>query len=100
MATNTPAKHPNVARFLVGTGEIPFSFDGIVTVIGFKVQAALATAIRMSFEAGGTLSGDNYWTIKSGHVYEQTDINWTPPENALYFRLAQGSSTVEVEYWG
>lgn len=101
MATNTPAKRPNVKRVTVGTGaEVPFSFDGVVSVIAFHVQTYNAVAVLMSFEAGGTASTDNYWTIKSGYTYIERDINWTPDENGLYFLSTSGEVVVEVTYWG
>jgi len=102
MGTNTPAKHPNVKRVTVtAAAEVPFSFDGVPTVIGFKVQVYTdQVAVLMGFEPGSTVSIDNYWTIKAGQVYEESDINWTPDQYGLYFLSASGTIIVEVTYWG
>lgn len=104
MATNTPAKVPNVLRLTVGTGaEVPITFHGVPTVIGFSIQCIDAIALWITWTPGGTYSADNYWTLKSGDVYSEQDINWTPPEEAMYVRIPvspNGDSTVEVIYWG
>lgn len=101
IATNPAAKKPNCKRVTVGAAtEVPFSFDGVVSIIGFQVQAYQAVNLLMSFEAGGTASPDNYFTVKSGTVYIERDINWTPDEDALFFLSASGEITVEVIYWG
>lgn len=102
MATNTPAKRPNVKRVTVGAAvEVPFSFDGVVSVIGFTVHVyETNTNLRIAFEAGGTASPDNYFTLHAGDEYIERDINWTPDEDALFFLSASGEITVEVIYWG
>jgi len=103
MATNTPAKIPNILRFTVGIGdEVPITFPGARTIIGFSIQTIEEIALRCSFDPGGTYSADNFWTLKSGAVWNERDINWTPEENAIYVRIPtspNGDATVEVMYW-
>lgn len=99
MATNTPGKKPNVRRMSVPAAtETQFNFEGIVAVINFKVQTVESVNVRLAFDPGGTFSADNYWTIKSGTVYDERDINWTHGEQ-LYLRSEGTTVTVEVTYW-
>lgn len=99
MATNTPGKKPNVRRISVpAASEAQFNFEGIVAVINFKVQAVTGVNMRLSFDPGGTFSTDNYWTVKSGTVYEERDINWTHGEQ-LYLRSEGADLIAEIVYW-
>ena len=99
MATNTPAKKPNVKRISVPAAtEEQFDFEGIVAVISFTLQAVESVNVRLSFDPGGTFSTDNYWTLKSGAIHSQHDINWTHAEN-LYLRSEGITTIVEVIYW-
>jgi len=102
MATNTPAKHPDIQRVPVGAAlETPFSFDGVPTAIGFHIQTVDDQVdLYISLVSGGTFSPDNFYTLKAGFVMVQRDINWTPDINALYLRSAAGDIIVEVWYWG
>lgn len=101
MATNPAAKRPNCKRVAVGAAtEVPFSFDGVVSIISFTVQVYESVNLLISFEAGGTASADNYFTLRAGQAYSEQDINWTPDTNALFFLSAAGNITVEVIYWG
>lgn len=103
MSTNVPAKIPNVIRLAVAVGsETPVTFHGATTIISLMVQCLDDVAMRVSFEPGGTFSTDNFWTIKSGHVWSQDDINWTGDAPQLYVRIPaspNGDSIVEVMYW-
>lgn len=101
MATNPAAKIPDIMRLAVAPGaETPVVFPGTVTLIDWMVQAEEASGTYVSYEAGGTFSPDNYWTLKANGIWYQQDMNWTPPENAMYLR-AQGANpiTVEIMYW-
>lgn len=99
MATNTPAKQPNIKRYTVGNAiEVQIDFEGVVGLVGFSVQAVDAVNIRYSFDPGGTFSTDNYWTLKSGDVWNERDINWVHAQN-LYVRSEGAATTVEVLYW-
>jgi len=100
MATNPPAKRPDIQRVLVGAGaETPFSFDGVPTVIGFTIQAIDDAPLYIGLIPLSTFSADNFYTLKSGYVMIHRDINWTPPGVGLYLR-STGDITVEVWYWG
>ena len=104
MATNTPARIPNIIRLVVAVGaETPVTFHGVVSIIDFSLQCLDDVDIRISFDEGGTFSPDNYFTLKSGNIWYQQDINWTPPENAMWVRIPvspNGDSVVEIIYWG
>jgi len=104
MATNTPAKIPNVIRLAVAVAsETPVTFHGAVSIIALRVQCVDAIALRVSFDEGGTFSTDNFWTIKSGAVWRQDDINWTVDNPAMWVRIPvspNGDSIVEIIYWG
>ena len=101
MATNTPAKRPDIIRFSVGAAaETALSFHGVPTVIGFHIQAVDSQAIYIGLTPGSTFSPDNYYTLKSTYVMIHRDINWTPAEEALYLRSSSGTVTVEIWYWG
>lgn len=100
MGTNTPAKIPDIIRLAVtGGAETPLTFPGAVSIIDFTLQALEASGTYVSFHEGGTFSPDNYFTLKSGNILYQQDINWTPPENAMWLRSAGGVATIEVIYW-
>ena len=101
MATNTPAKRPDIQRVDVAAGaETPLTFDGVPTLIGFTLQALEDVNLYCSFVPGGTFSADNYYTLKAGYIWNERDINWTPDEEALYLRSAAGAITAEIIYWG
>lgn len=102
MATNTPAKRPDIQRVPVGAGaETLFSFDGVPTVIGFHIQTVDDQVdLRVGLTPLSTFSPDNYYTLKGGFVLIHRDINWTPDINALYLRSEVGDIIVEVWYWG
>lgn len=101
MGTNVPAKHPNMKRVAVTAGaETAITFDGVPTLINFVLQVVESVALYISFDSGGTFSTDNYFTLKSGATWNEQDINWTPPANAMYVRSASGNITVELIYWG
>ena len=100
MATNTPAKRPDIIRLAVAAAaETPVTFHGIPTLIGLLIQTIGDAVLYISLEPGGTFSADNYYTLKSGYVMIHRDINWTPPEEALYLRSTE-SVTAEIWYWG
>lgn len=100
MSTQPPGKRPDIKRVTVGAAEIPFSFDGVVSVVNFIVQAVGDVAVRVGLTVGSTASADNYWTLKSGATLRFDDVNYTPDTDGLYF-LSEGAETVvEVFYWG
>lgn len=100
MATNTPAKQPNIKRYTCPAAtEETIDFEGIVAVIGFSLQAVDNVNVRVSFDPGGTFSADNYWTLKAGDIWNERDINWVHAER-LYVRSEGAATTVEVIYWG
>lgn len=100
MATNTPAKRPDIRRIGVHAAtETPFPFEGVRTVIGFIIQTLDAAPLYIGLTEGSTFSPDNYYTLKSGYVMIHRDINWTPEETALYLR-STGEYMVEIWYWG
>lgn len=85
---------------LVPNVETPVTFPGRVTLIDWMVQVIEASGTYVSFEPGGTFSPDNYWTIKGGAVWYQQDMNWTPPENAMFLRVEGANPvTAEIMYW-
>lgn len=100
MATNTPAKHPNVHRLSVPANtEVTFNFPGVVTIIDFSIKTIEQVDVRISFDAGGTFSGDNYVLLESGDAWSQIDINWTHGTQ-MWFRSEAGTVTVQIIYWG
>jgi len=101
LATNTPAKRPNIIRLTVEAAlETPVVFHGAVTIIDFTLQVFTnQTNLYISFDEGGTFSPDNFFTLKAGNVWYQQDINWTPPEDAMWLRSAGDVIIVEIIYW-
>ena len=101
MAQNTPAKRPDIQRVSVAAAaETTVTFPGVVTLIGFTLQALEDVNLYFSFDLGGTFSADNYYTLKAGYIWNERDINYTPPEDVLYLRSAAGTITAELIYWG
>lgn len=99
MATNTPAKHPNVKRVSVPSNtEAAFDFEGVVAVIDFTVKTVEQVNVRISFDPGGTFSTDNYFTLEAGGSWSQQDINWIHAKR-LFFRSEAGTVIVQVIYW-
>lgn len=99
MATNTPAKTPNVKRYEVANdAETQIDFEGAVGIIGFRLQDVGANNIRASFDANGTFSTDNYYTVKSGTEWIERDINWVHAQ-LLWVRSEGAATIVEVLYW-
>ena len=100
MATNPPAKRPNVHRLSVpANSEVSFDFAGVVTVIDFSIKTVEEVDVRISFDEGGTFSADNYFLLESGDVWYQQDINWTHATQ-MWFRSEAGTITVQIIYWG
>ena len=99
MATNCPAGQPNIKRYAVANNaETQIDFEGTVVLLGFSIQCVENVNVRLSFDGAGTFSTDNYWTLKSGDVWSERDINWTHARN-LYSRSEGANTTVEVIYW-
>ena len=100
MATNTPAKVPNIKRYDIDAGinETQIDFEGAVGVIAFHIQCVDSIDIRCSFDAAGTWSTDNFWTLKADDVWIERDINWVHGEN-LWVRSEGAATVVEVLYW-
>ena len=100
MATNTPAHVPNIRRYAVANNaETQIDFEGTVAIVGFSIQCVDNINIRFSFDGAGTLSTNNYWTLKGGDVWIERDINWIHARN-LYCRSEGANTYVEVIYWG
>lgn len=101
MSTNTPGKHPDIKGVTVGAVvEVPFSFDGVPTVLNFLLHATSDVALYVSLVPGGTFAPDNRFTIPSGGELRFDDLAWTPDVNGLYLRSAGAELFCEVFYWG
>jgi len=61
----------------------------------FKLQARTAVAFKASYERGEVKDGNNYWTVKSGAVYE-TD---GPTQPATIYLCAASAIVVEAWIW-
>jgi len=102
MASNIPAKHFDQIRVAVGTTiEVALQLPDVRTLRHLKIQCLAAEDIYVTRTAGGTLSTDNYWTIKSGDVLELLDIELQPldAQGTIYYaRTSTTTTTVELLY--
>ena len=64
-------------------------------VKAFSIQCQTASAIRLAFASGGTVS--SYWSIKSGGIYYSPSI---ATSSVIYLRcFADAGVVIEIEYW-
>jgi hypothetical protein len=102
MATNIPPKHYDQIRVAINqTTETTIQIPDVRTLRYAELQCAGAQNCYISRTPNGTLSADNYWTIKSGATLPLRDIE-LQPLNATgdfwYVRSATSADYLEVIY--
>ena len=102
MATNIPPKTFDQIRVLVNqTTEVQIAIPDVRTLRYAELQCAGAQNCYISRTPGGTLSADNYWTIKSGATLPLRDVELQPLDaNGVfwYARTAASADYLEVIY--
>lgn len=100
MTTNIPAKNFDTKRItLSATVETGITLEATHVIRYIKAQCATDVNVRISFTPGGTLSTDNYFTIKSGEYWEVNDFTLYPRDDAgtFFYALSEtGAVTLEV----
>ena len=70
--------------------------NGFRPVVGLQIQCRTANNIRISFTAGGTANGEDYFTLKSGSVYYEDNLKYL---GSIYIRPETNSTVAEVIWW-
>ena len=103
MATNVPAKNFDVVRVnLTGAAETPIVLP-VNTIRFLAIQCYTAVDVYLSFQAGGTWSTDNFWTVKSGQILVLEDIASQPKDavaggGTMFYARGGATCVIEVLY--
>ena len=99
MATNIPARNFDTKRITLGAAvEVGVTLEATNVIRYIKVQCATAVNVRISFTPNGTLSADNYFTIKSGECWEVNDFTLYPRDSAgIFFYALSEAGVVSLE---
>ncbi len=89
---------PTLYAITVSSSNTEYSLPLTKQVKKVRIQCRDATDIRLAFEANKVSgSTDPYHTVKSGTVFEQSNLFWNNP--TIYVAAGSGSKVVEVLVW-